>query len=170
MQVDTELSAAANLLALIVASNARFSVVSEEGLLIESVTALDTPDADGNDTTAVVVAYGYAGTESFSYQRLALTNVVPASPPVVTVLTGDGEAEILAAVALAVGLIADELELVNAADAVEGGGFAIIDASPSSPIYHAGPLTVALDWQPASIQSLLDNTSIGGFDPPEDAG
>ncbi|WP_233875220.1 DUF7941 domain-family protein [Paraburkholderia adhaesiva] len=168
MQINTAESAVSNLLALIVASNARFSSMHEGALQVESVTALATPDADGNDTTTVVSAQGYSNTQAFSYSRVALTDIVPDSPPVVTVTVGDEEADVLAAVAAAMGLIASELILVDPTETLAGASEAVVDASATSLLYNSNPVTVPLDWEPAHINSLVDNTSIGGFEPPPD--
>src|SRR5579864_7741939 len=81
MHINPTESAVSNLLALIVASNPRFSVMAEDALQVESVTALATPDADGNDTVTVVSAQGYSHTAAFSYRRLPLTEIVPADVP-----------------------------------------------------------------------------------------
>ncbi|MGF6603680.1 PII-like signaling protein [Paraburkholderia sp. GAS448] len=167
MHINPTESAVSNLLALIVASNPRFSVMAEEALQVESVTALATPDADGNDTVTVVSAQGYGHTAAFSYRRLPLTEIVPADVPPVTVTVVDEEADILTAIAAALGLIASELVLVDGSEVLEGAGEVTIDASVSSLLYSSGPFTVALDWEPARIDSLLDNTSIGEFHPPD---
>ncbi|MBB5409414.1 hypothetical protein HDG34_003355 [Paraburkholderia sp. HC6.4b] len=166
MQINTAESAVSNLLALIVASNPRFSVLTEDALTVESVTALETPDADGNDTVTVVSGQGFSHTQPFSYRRLALAPGVPAFPPAILVTDGDEEADVLAAIGAALGLIASELVLVDESGTLEGASEVTIDASVSSLLYSSSPITVALDWEPAHINSLVDNNSIGEFHAP----
>jgi hypothetical protein len=168
MQINTAESAVSNLLALIVASNPRFSVMTEEALKVESVTALPTPDADGNDTVTVVSGEGFGHTQPFSYRRLALAATVPDFRMAVTVSVGDDEADVLAAIAAALGLIASELVLVDGSDALEGVSEVTVDANVTSLLYSSGPFTVPLDWEPAHINSLVDNDSIGEFHPPDE--
>ncbi|WP_233874792.1 hypothetical protein [Paraburkholderia adhaesiva] len=88
MQVNTALSAAGNLLALIIASNPRFSVVTENGFAIDAVTALETPDGEGNDTTAEVSAYGFTDSQIFSWHRLALADALTGSSLSISVVRG----------------------------------------------------------------------------------
>jgi hypothetical protein len=178
MQISTALSALGNLLALIQASNPKFSAITEDLLAVQSVS-VQTPDEAGNNAVVVVAASGYTDTASFTYKQPSLTDAVGQSTFSIAPQPGAQAADIVAAVAASYGLLASELNLTNESDAVAGGSVAIVAVAPGSLIYAPSTIAVALTWpapapapspEPApapvepSITSLVDNAILGGFD------
>jgi hypothetical protein len=184
MKISTGLSALGNLLALIVASNPRFSVVTEDTLKVVSVGATDV-DAAGNNSAVVVSADGYADTQSFTYKRVALADAAGVSTFSLAPAAGAQAADLLAGVAASYGLLASELSLIDGdAVAAAAASSVTVVAASSSVVYAPSTIVVALTWptpapaptpEPAvdpapvapvtpSISSLVDNSALGGFE------
>jgi nitrate reductase NapAB chaperone NapD len=176
MQISTALSAIGNLLALIQASNPKFSVITEDLLAVQSVS-VQAPEEAGNNAVVVVAASGYTDTASFTYKQLSLTDAAGQSTFSIAPQAGAQAADIVAAVAASYGLLASELMLTNEDSAVAGGSVATVAVVPGSLIYAPSTIAVALTWpvpapspEPApapvapSITSLVDNAVLGGFE------
>ncbi|WP_144106592.1 hypothetical protein [Paraburkholderia sp. BCC1886] len=168
MQINSQLTALGNVLALILASNPRFPATDESQLTLNSVTA-QAVDANGKNAVANVSVAGYDDAVDFTYSQLSFGDATGQSAFAVTLETGAAASDILAAVAAAYGLIASELSLTNEADAVAGGSVAVVDAAAGTPLYLAGPISVSLTWQtpapaPVTLASLVDSTVLDGFD------
>jgi hypothetical protein len=184
MKISTGLSALGNLLALIVASNPKFSVITEDTLKVQSVAAIDA-DAAGNNSSVVVAADGYADTQAFTYKRVALSDAAGASTFSLAPAAGAQAADLIAGVAASYGLLASELSLIDGDAAVAGAAPSVtVVAASSSVVYAPSTIVVALTWptpapaptpEPAvdpapaapvtpSIASLVDNSALGGFE------
>ncbi|SAK83674.1 hypothetical protein AWB81_04229 [Caballeronia arationis] len=184
MRISASLSAVGNLLALIVASNPKFSVITEDALKVQSVAAIDA-GADGVNSSVVVAAGGYADTQVFTYKRVALADAAGVSTFSLAPAADAQAADLVAGVAASYGLLASELSLIDGDAVVAGAASSVtVVAASSSVVYAPSTIVVALTWpapapapapEPAvdpapvapvtpSISSLVDNSALGGFE------
>lgn len=171
MKVNTALTASANVLAILNATNPGLNATAAQVTLGVPSTAAGAGGRNTSITVTAVANQGFSGSETYTYTRQPLTAgsaIATAKAVDITILGDDTDAEVLTKAALALGLIESELTLANIVRPVneDTPGSADVVASAGSLLYtgtYAATLVVADSDVPLS--EAAPDTDLNGFDP-----
>lgn len=178
MKINFDKSPLENLVSLILDANPGATLTNDQ-FTAQAPEAIADP-VDGRNTSIKLVAVlgnGYSGNVTFTYHRLGLTEQVATPPTQLTVTEGCSEGAILNHFANVLGLIPDELKVVECVkptiDSEDGrdttDGHITIAANETSLLYQ-GDLTITLKaFIEPDMEDEFTNTELDGFEPDMDA-
>jgi hypothetical protein len=169
-KVNTSITAAANVLALINAANPSLNATEAQITAGVPTTAAGTGGRNTAITYTAVDNQGFSGTQTFSYTRRALASgeaIAAAKAIPVVIAEGDTDAQVKTKVAVALGLIESEIalsDIVRPADESTPGS-ADVDAIANSLLY-TGTYAVTLTVPDADVplDEAASVTDLDGFD------
>lgn len=168
MQINASLSAAANLLALINATNEAQTLTAAQ--ITIAVPAVKADSGDGRNTSVLLTAVegqGYSGTQTANYTRRGLADSVAAPSWGTTADSTDTLATILARIVAQNGLVASEVTLTG--DLTNPGvgetSTLTLDSNAGSLLYVDGSTeVVTLTWQAVPLATAIGTPNLTGFD------
>jgi hypothetical protein len=169
-KVNTSITAAANVLALINAANPSLNATEAQITAGVPTAAAGTGGRNTTITYTAIDNQGFSGTQTFSYTRQALVagqGIATAKAVPVQILEGDTDAQVKTKVATALGLIESEISLSDIVRPVDEStpGSADVDAIANSLLY-TGTYAVTLTVPDADVplNEAASVTDLDGFD------
>lgn len=171
--INPALSAADNLIALVIAANAGLSelVAADVDFQEQSEQA---PDGQGRNTSIALQAVGgsanFRGTATVTYERRGVTDSVVTPDWTTAVDDGVTNEQIVAAIATANGLVASELTITGVITRPVGGALTsevTLATNAGSLLYIDGTTqAVTLDWADhrTDLATAVGVTALSGFD------
>lgn len=167
MHIDISKSALENLILQMVVDNGVLDIAPEQ--LTVGVPAVYIDPTESRNTTVTLTAvpdHGWTGFKQIYYTRLDLDSGTELPVTQVQITGNNTQASVKTRVAMAMGLVGDELDVLEfTKPLVSAPGLITLQPVENSLLYIGGPRTIVVTLQELSLPEAIQVVDLSGFSP-----